>query len=740
MTAIRLALSELRRMTAGTLPKLAVLALALIPTLYAGLYLFANYDPYGRLAEVPAAVVVQDEGTTTTDAATGDDEDRDFGRDVADQLLDDGGFGWVETTQHDAELGVRDGRYDAALVIGPEFSADLVSSGRFEPEQASLTLITNDANNYLARTIADTIVDQVRDSIASQVGTEAADTFLRGFGSIHTNLADAVDGAGRLLDGTKQLRAGAASADDGAHDLADGAGQAADGAATLAEKVGPLSDAVGQLDDGARRLDDGAADLADGLGTLRSGTADLPDRTRRLADGAQQVADGNAQVAQYGEQAADAAGQVLPTLDGARSDAATALDQGRADLDGQLADLCAQAAESGDDLGRRCEQVRADALDRLDATRSDVDAALDARRQDVQGAVDQVEGASAQLDRLAAGSREVADGADRLAGATPRLASGIASAADGAGTLSDGAGRLADGAGELAASTPALVDGVRRLADGTGQVSDGAARLADGTSELRSGAKDLVGGTTDLRDGLADGLGQVPNPDDATREDTAETIGNPVEVRNDALSSAGTYGGGLAPFFLSLATWIGAYVLFLLVKPLSTRALAAGRSAFATAFGGWSAPAAIGVLQVAAMFTVTKVALDIQPAYPWATALFMVLVSGTFIAIVQMLNVWLGAAGQFLGLVLMLVQLVTAGGTFPWQTIPEPLRGLHHVLPMSYAVEGLRQLLYGGNLATVWRDVGVLAGVLTAALAVTTLLARRRRVWTPARLQPELVL
>jgi putative membrane protein len=708
MTAIRLGLSELRRLAAGALPRLAILAMALIPTLYAGLYLFANHDPYDKLDEIPAALVVLDEGTTTTDAQTGATTERQFGRDVADQLLDDGGFGWVETSQVDAEYGVRSGRYDAALVIGPTFSADLASAGEFEPQQASLTLITNDANNYLARTIADQIVGKVRDSIAEQVGTEAADTFLRGFASIHTNLADAVDGSQQLLDGSTQLRDGLVTADDGAHTLADGAGQAADGAATLDASTGTLADAV-------RQLDDGAEALASGLGTLRGATSSLPDQTQQLADGAAQVADGNAQVAQYGQQAADAASQVLPTLDTVRDDVGSALDE-------QLSALVSQGVLTQE----QADTVRAD-------VQAQVDPALDERRGQIQGAVDQVTAASGKLDQLADGSRQVSDGAATLAAATPQLTSGIASAAD-------GADRLADGTGQLAAATPQLVDGVDRLADGTRQVSDGATSLADGTSQLRSGSGELVGGVTQLRDGLSEGLGQVPDLDEQTRQDTAETIGNPVSVQNEALSSAGTYGGGLAPFFLSLATWIGAYVLFLLVRPLSSRALAAGRSGLATALGGWLTPAAIGVVQVAAMFTVTKFALDIDPVHGVGTALFLVLVSATFVAILQALNVWLGAAGQFLGLVLMLVQLVTAGGTFPWQTIPEPLRSMHQFLPMTYAVEGLRQLLYGGNLATVTRDVTVLAVVLVGALALTTLAARRQRVWTVTKLQPELVL
>ena len=139
MIAIRLAVSEIRRISAGTLPKLAILAMVVIPSLYAGLYLFANEDPYGELHRVPAALVVQDRGATTTDAINGTTEKVDYGGQVADRLLrGGGGFGWVETTEGEAESGVRNGRYDAALIIGPEFSEELTSSARFQPERAGL--------------------------------------------------------------------------------------------------------------------------------------------------------------------------------------------------------------------------------------------------------------------------------------------------------------------------------------------------------------------------------------------------------------------------------------------------------------------------------------------------------------------------------------------------------------------------------------------------------------------------
>ncbi len=196
-------------------------------------------------------------------------------------------------------------------------------------------------------------------------------------------------------------------------------------------------------------------------------------------------------------------------------------------------------------------------------------------------------------------------------------------------------------------------------------------------------------------------MDKIPNNDDPTREAMAKAIGDPVAVRGLSQTKAATYGAGLAPFFLGLATWIGAFVLFLLLRPLSRRALAAGQSALRVALGGWLPGALLGVVQVLVMFSVVRFVVDIEPSNPFGTFGFLVLMSLTFVAILHALNAAFGAVGKFLGLILLILQLVSAGGTFPWQTIPVPLYPLHYGLPMGYAVDGLRHLMYGGDLGSV---------------------------------------
>lgn len=630
MTSLRMAFSELRRLTAGRLPRAALIAMALIPTIYAGLYLYANHDPYAALKDVPAALVVQDTGASNNGTPV------NFGEQVAQQLLSQHDFDWHVVDAKTAQDGITHGRYDFGITIPATFSSALTSSARLDPQQAQLVMTTNDANSYLSTTIANTVTEKVRAALASQVGTQAAEQFLSGLGDIRTSLTQAVDGANQLHDGISQAANGAARVKSGAAQLSSGANQ-----------------------------------LANGLSTMRSQTTALPAQTRQLAAGAQQVADGNRQIASIGDQVGSVSSN-LTTAYGQNRDALTA----KMSALGLTPDQQTQLLALYDHLGSQ-----------------------------INTANGQVQNARQQLDLLANGATQVAAGSAALAAAMPRLTSAIDQAAT----------------------------GNSRLATGASQLANGAADLSTGLDKLQSGSAQLASG-------LADGLKQIPALDDATRARIAQTLGNPVAIHDDALTSAGSYGAGLAPFFMALAAWIGGYVLFMLVRPLSSRAMAANQTPLRVALAGWMTPALIGVAQMAVMVTVVVAAVHVHASNIPATVLFLIATSATFIAIVHALNAWLGSAGQFLGLVFMVLQLVTAGGTFPWQTIPHPLYAIHYLAPMSYAVDGLRQLMYGGVTSLVGRDLFVLAAWFLIAVFLSSRAARKQRVWTMKRVKPELAL
>ncbi|MGW5649439.1 YhgE/Pip family protein [Saccharopolyspora sp. NPDC003762] len=674
MTTFRLAATELRRLTSGKLPKLALLAVTLVPLLYGAMYIYANWDPYGKLDSVPAAVVVEDAGAQREDGTR-----LDAGQDVYQELLDSGTFDWTRTDAQEAQDGVASGRYTFALVVPRDFSGALVSPADFEPRQAKLQLITNDANNYLVGTIADKVASEVRKGVAASAGTEAANQFLLGFSTVHDKTAEAADGAGQLADGAGQLRDGLGEARQGTDQLASGAHQLVDGQTKLA--------------DGADRLGDGTQQLRSGLTELQRSTAPLPEQTAKLADGAAQVAAGNEQLAAKAETLGGLSQEIVDNLSSTKKDIA--------------------------------DQLRKNGMDE-DAVQRIV-AGIDELNKPITDANGKVQTQVGQLRTLADGSQQVADGNRALANAMPTMTNGIGRLADGAVQVDDGAQQLRSGEHQALAGTKQLSSGADQLAGGTKQLSDGSGKLADGSSTLATK--------------LGEGLNDIPNPDEDTRNATADTIGDPVAIDTMAQVKAGTYGAGLAPFFMGLALWIGGFVLFLLMRPLSSRALAAGVAPWRVAIGGWLPAAIVGFVQAVLLYLVVVFGVGVQPAHTWWTLGFLILTSFAFTAVVHALNAAFGPKGKFIALVILVLQLVTAGGTFPWQTIPEPLHPLHQVLPLGYVVNGLRHLLYGGaGTAAATTAAGVLLCYLVASLLLSTIAAWHQRVWTPTRLKPELSL
>ena len=453
-----------------------------------------------------------------------------------------------------------------------------------------------------------------------------------------------------------------------------------------------VRDKLGTAVDGATQLADGANTAVTGSGTLADGNAQLADGAAQLAGGTAQIADGSQQLAAGAATLANGAQQV------------SAGNQ--------------QLAQYANEAGSLVQQ----ATDTLPQVRSDIAATL-ATQGMSQADIDQV---LAKLDPLADKLRTGNDTVQGAVGNVDQLADGSAQVASGSATLADKSQQLANGAQTAAA--------------GAATLSTGAASARDGAKTLHDGLGTLATGIGTLRDGLSAGVDAIPASTADLRDQQAQTIADPVRVSSDKVAAAKDYGQGLAPFFAALAGWIGIYALFLIIKPISRRAVTALHSPIRITLAGWLTPAAFGALQMLGLLGVLAWALGFTFQNGWGALGIMVFASATYAAIILALNVWLGSVGQFVGLVLMVLQLVTAGGTFPWQTLPAPLTALHHVLPMGYVVDAMRQLMYGGQVGRAMTDLGVLGiwlvgSLLLAMIGVTRMTHKR----TLRDLQPSLI-
>lgn len=733
MTFLRLVRSEFERMTSSFTPLITILGLAMVPVLYSGIYLYANWDPYDNLDNVDAALVSLDQGGDF------DGEFRTIGDDVSEELIDEASFGWEEVdSRAEAEAGVAAGDYQFALIIPEDFSEALASPSTFEQaDRAIIEITTNEANNYLLSSIVNVLAYEIHDSVAEEVGRETADQMLTGFGRIHQELLEAADGAEQLEDGIGDLHTGLGTLHTGAGELVGGAQELDDGAGELSANMTELTSGLEDLSDGAGQLSTATGELSSGLGELQEGTGALQNAAESLSAGASELdaglltlSEGAEEVAQGNEQLAAAGDEAAETLQEFEDAAAGRAEQAVTDLIEAGVITEEQAEEAHTALAGVAEDSQL--IERAQSARAQLQQAQDSVDQLAAGARSVADGAG----ELQAGSSELSGGAAQLAAQTPSLVEGVDSAAEGADSLSSAAGELSAGAGTA-------FEGAQQLSAGAGELSTGVSELHEGAQEIRSGlgsaeegADELLEGAGDLVAGLTSGAGDVPNPDEEERTELSEIIGNPLEVDQTSQAEAGTYGAGMAPFFLALSLWIGALVMLQVLRPTSPRALASNANPYSIALGSWIPFLLLSLTQSLLLYAAVVLGLGLSPAHPWLALAVLLAASMAFSALVQGVVTLLGNPGKMLILFLLVLQLVTSGGTFPPETLPGSMQALHHVLPMSYAVDGLRHVIYGADLGAFSTAVGVL--LLTAAIgfALLVLAVQKKKMWNLERLHP----
>ncbi|MET9292955.1 YhgE/Pip domain-containing protein [Streptomyces sp. NPDC003077] len=776
MRSPKLAALELKRFGRGKLPRLGLVALMLIPLLYGALYLCSFWDPYSKLDRIPVALVNEDKG-----AEVGG-EKITVGDDLVKNLQDSKTFDWQEVDAKEAADGLEDGKYYLTLTAPADFSKRVTSSSGDNPETGALKVRTNDANSYIVGSISKTVFAEIRSKTSTKASRRFYDKIFVSFSNLHDQTKKAADGAGEIdngvgkaKDGSEKLVDGLGKLDEGSGKVSKGAGDVSNGAGKLSEKAGELSKGAGDLSNGADKVNKGAGDVSNGASVAASKARQISEGTDKIAAGTQQLAE---QVNDIGDKALpflkkhskEIGDQAKVVADGAQAFAAIL-----GELPKDAGQVAQEARRSADELKSAYQQQCGDAAaancptlkKAVDAAETVADVAkktndivaantgditaLQGKLRDLQKDATLVaeraptiasdaDNAVRKINELNNGAQQISKGAAQFAQGIDTLAGGAGQVADGTGKVAGGVGKIADGAGKIAGGAGDLASGAGKVANGANEVHTGIGSAKEGVLNLDGGLYKLKDGTNQLATSLSGGVDKIPDLDKKDRDARTEVMANPVELASQSLHKAPNYGTGLAPYFIPLSLWVGAMVAFMLLQPLGKRALAAGAPGRRIALGGWLPAFAIGIVQVLALMAVLHWALGLEMERPALVIGFLILATACFTAIIQLLGAVFGPAGRVLTLVVLMLQLTSAGGTYPVETSPGFFSALHPFLPMSYVVDGLRRLITGGDLAIVWQGFAVLGAFTVGALVLTSLAARGRQVVRMKDLHPELSL
>ncbi|WP_413517783.1 YhgE/Pip family protein [Carnobacterium maltaromaticum] len=560
-------------------------------------------------------------------------------------------------------------------------------------------------------------LDQYTDGVTQL--NDGATKLNDGIGQLASNVGPLQAGVGQLSDGSQTLANGVGAYTAGVSQLMDGSNQLVDKNGELIEGANQLNGGLNQLNSEVQELPGKAKELNDGASGIKAGTASVDENVQKLNQGATTLAGGAAELneklptdEQFQSVTAALDPAVFNTLPPEKqaevlTTAATMMNgfkEVKSVVSTQVVPGANQISGGLNQLSQSTPILAAGASELADGTTQ-----LNGKIPELKSGVEQLAGGSNKLasglqqytagvsqlqagaSQLTANSGALNEGATALNGGIGQISGKLPELISGVTQLNDGSSQLAAGTGKLTENSPQLKDGIGQLASGATQIQSGSGQLADGSKTLGDGLGTLNSGTKELSTKLGDGAKEV-NGIKAT-DKTFDMLASPDKLTHKEFSHVDNYGAALAPYVMSLALYVGSLV-FNFIFPIRKISME-GQSSRAW----WLSKFSIGTVVAIAMAVIEVgimlvLGLNVQSVGQMFT--MAIVTSLAYMFIIMFLAMTFDNPGRFVAMVLLIVQLGGAGGTFPMPLTNGFFNAIHPFLPMSHSIYGFREAISGG--------------------------------------------
>ncbi|HEP1428159.1 YhgE/Pip domain-containing protein [Streptococcus pyogenes] len=754
-------LEELKTLIKNPKLMITMIGVALVPALYNLSFLGSMWDPYGRVNDLPIAVVNHDKPAKRADKSL------TIGNDMVDKMSKSKDLEYHFVSAKQAQEGLKEGDYYMVITLPEDLSQRAATLLNPEPQKLTIRYQTSKGHGMVAAKMGETAMAKLKESVSQNI----TKTYTS---AVFSSMTD-------LQSGLKEASAGSQA-------LASGAKTAQAGSQTLSTNLAALTGASQQFQQGTGRLTSGLTTYTDGVNQVKNGlgtlSTDIPNYLNgvsRLSQGASQLNQGLSQLTQATTLSDEKAKGIQSLIVGL-----PVLNQGIQQLNTELSTLQPpnlNADELGNSLGaisQAAKQVIAEEtaaqneeLSALQATsvyqsltaeqQGELAAALSqsdksqtvSAAQTILRSVQTLstslqslsqEDQSKQLEQLKEAVAQIANQSNQ---ALPRASSALTELSTGLakvnGSLNQqvlpGSNQLTTGLAQLNRYNTAIGSGVIKLSeganalssksgellDGSHQLSEGATKLADGSSQLSQGGHQLTSGLTELSTGLSTLNGSLAKASQqlslvSVTDKNAKAVAKPLVLNEKDKDGVKTNGIGMAPYMIAVS---------LMVVALSTNVIFANSLSGRPVKDKWDwakqkfvINGFISTMGSIVLYLAIQL-LGFEARYGMETLGFIMLSGWTFMALVTALVGWDDRYGSFASLVMLLLQVGSSGGSYPIELSGAFFQKLHPFLPMTYVVSGLRQTIsLSGHIGV---EVKVLTGFLLAFMVLALLIYRPKK-------------
>ena len=674
---------DIKKIFRNSMAIILAIGLAVLPSLYAWFNIYANWDPYGSTGNMQVAVINNDEGAVikTFTVNVGSQIETNL---KANDLID-----WQFVSKEEGINGVKAGKYYAAIEIPSGFSNSLTSIMSSEFKQPQIVYYANEKKNAIATKITDKVVQTVQTEVNESFITTIVNLMNQVFGFV-LDENDISGGAifNKISNEINETKASVA-------DLNNSIGTFSDisellkqlGSSMSSEKISNLlnstNDVINDTSDVVKITQTSVSGVVDNIGTLLSGVTSSLDNAAEIVENFSpdqnsiEVLKTAAQTCTNMATVLDTVCTMLNQLNQSLPNPITAID----DLVKTLTENAVVLRDLGVKLNAAADGAYEGTLSDIAASIREVSASHKASMNDYNNTV------KPQAEKMVSNLLSTLDSASKMIG-----------------LLDD--------------DVPTVDTLIKTL---NASLDSGVGLFGSLQSMLKNFENEL--------DNLSEKIDTLSNSEEfntflnvmsENADKLGEFIACPVQVETDKIYGIDNYGSAMAPFYSTLAIWVGAVILIAIINTnvKHKKELGAPVKPYQEYFGRGLLFIAFAIVQALIVCLGDLYFLGIQCYHP-----VKFLFAGCFAAVVYAMLIYslaytFGDIGKAAVVVLLVIQIGGSGGTFPIDVTPKFFQAINPYLPYTFVINAMRECVCGTYGGDYWLDLLKLSAYILIALLI----------------------
>ncbi len=698
---------DLKRLLKNPVAIIVTIGVAIIPSLYAWFNILANWDPYENTSTVPIAVCIQDEGAEISDMGLINAGDM-----IRERLEENTQLGWQFVDDQNAAVeGVEAGTYYAAFIIPADFTSTLADVLDGNTNKAHIAYYVNEKVNAVSPKVTDTgsttLENQISNEFVDTVGKVVVEK-LQGFTG---------DTASTLNQARDSVAADLREVSDSLTTLSSDVSGVRDSIQRSRDTISSSRQSISELSDGATRVGNKISSALDDLAATRTSVGNLASQlTSSTSAGAQAISGVSATL----------------TYDISQMTGNIGWAQGQ--LDSAVTQISVLQENTFGDLRTSLERLKYNKLEKLDDSVYGKQAAIDAIDAALESLSTLDATTASKVETLKSASDAIKQGNDGIAELSSNVNDVIQTSVNGLNSVSASVNTdvlpavnqtldtFAVFGGQVVGTTQTL-PAMLAQADATLESLDAVLAQCDGSLEntsttLASAAEKVTALADDVSAvAAAETFAGVSNVLDLDAESVGDFLGSPAELVTESIFPVDNYGSGVAPFYTNLALWVGGFVLVAIYKLEVDDEQIGDFKPWQGFFGRWLLLNLIGQLQ-AIICCIGDICLGMQCLSPVAFVFAGMVESFVYVFFIYAFSIAFKHIGKALCVLLVVLQIPGASGTYPIEMQPGFFQALNPWLPFTYGINAMREAIAGfyGNYYA--QNLVVLLAFLIPALLI----------------------